>query len=63
MDGTKNSAGNITHSAEIIIDYQGHKECATAEVTNLGKNKVILRYMYIVGSSVTTLRLIGPRVW
>ena len=24
VDGTKNSARNITHSADIIIDYQGH---------------------------------------
>ena len=24
VDGTKNSARNITHSANIIIDYQGH---------------------------------------
>ena len=44
VDGTKNSARNITHSANIIIDYQGHCEKVTAEVMDLGKNQVILRY-------------------
>ena len=47
MDGTKNSAGNITHSADIIIDYQGHCEKVTAKVTDLGKNQVILGYMWL----------------
>ena len=46
VDGTKNSARNITHSADIIIDYQGHHEKVTAEVTDLGKNQVILRYTW-----------------
>ena len=32
VDGTKNSARNIMHSADIIIDYQGHHEKVTAEV-------------------------------
>ena len=44
VDGTKNSAGNITHLANIIIDYQGHREKVTAKVMDLGKNQVILRY-------------------
>ena len=44
VDGTKNSAGNITHLADIIIDYQDHREKVTAEVMDLGKNQVILRY-------------------
>ena len=47
VDGTKNSAGNITHSADIIIDYQGHREKVTAEVTELGKNQVILGYTWL----------------
>ena len=47
VDGTKNSAGNIMHSADIIIDYQGHHEKVTAEVTDLGKNQIILRYMWL----------------
>ena len=47
VDGIKNSAGNITHLANIIIDYQGHCEKVTAEVTDLGKNQVILRYTWL----------------
>ena len=47
VDGTKNSAGNITHSADIIVDYQGHCEKVTAEVMDLGNNQVILRYMWL----------------
>ena len=47
MDGTKNSARNITHLADIIIDYQDHCEKVTAEVTDLGKNQVILGYIWL----------------
>ena len=47
VDGTKNSARNITHLANIIIDYQGHCEKVTAEVMDLGKNQVILGYMWL----------------
>ena len=47
IDGTKNSAGNIMCSADIIIDYQGHYEKVTAEITDLGENQVILRYMWL----------------
>ena len=47
VDGTKNSAGNIMHSADIIIDYQGHQEKVTAEVMDLEKNQVILRYTWL----------------
>ena len=47
VDGTKNSAGNITHLADIIIDYQGHCEKVTAKVTDLGKNQVILGYTWL----------------
>ena len=43
MNSTKNSARNITHLTDIIIDYQGHLEKVTAEVTDLGKNQVILQ--------------------
>ena len=45
VDSTKNSARDITHLADIIIDYQGHHEKVTAEVTNPEKNQVILGYM------------------
>ena len=47
VDNTKNSARNITHLANIIIDYQGHHEKVTAEVMDLGKNQVILGYMWL----------------
>ena len=47
VDGTKNSTGNITHSADIIIDYQGHQEKVIADVMDLGKNQVILKYMWL----------------
>ena len=47
VDGTKNSARNIMHLADIIIDYQGHHEKVTAEVTDLGKNQVILGYTWL----------------
>ena len=47
VDGTKNSARNITHLANIIIDYQGHCEKVTAKVTDLGKNQVILGYTWL----------------
>jgi hypothetical protein len=47
VDGTKNSAGKITHSADIIIDFKGHKERVTAEVTDLGQNHLILGYTWL----------------
>jgi hypothetical protein len=37
VDGTRNAAGSITHCAEIIIQFQEHRERVTAEVTDLGK--------------------------
>ena len=40
-------AHRILHSANIIIDYQGHREKVTAEVTDLGKNQVILGYTWL----------------
>ena len=36
IDGTKNSAGQITHCMDITIMYQGHKEQVTMEITDLG---------------------------
>ena len=47
VDGTKNSARNIIHLANIIIDYQGHHEKVIAKVTDHGKNQVILGYMWL----------------
>ena len=42
VDRTQNSAGSITHAVELIVEFQGHREKITAEVTDLGKNSFIL---------------------
>ena len=47
VDGTRNSAGDITHCAEIVIDFQGHREKVTAEITDLGRHQMILRYTWL----------------
>jgi hypothetical protein len=47
VDGTQNAAGSITHCAEIIIQFQEHREKVTAEVTDLGKNQMILGYTWL----------------
>ena len=47
VDGTRNSAGSITHSAELVVEFQGHREKVTAEVTNLGKNPFILGFSWL----------------
>ena len=60
VDGTWNTTRSITHCAEIIIQFQEHHEKVTAEVTNLGKNQMILSYTWL---SRHILRLIGPQEW
>jgi transposase InsO family protein len=47
VDGTRNSAGDISHYAEIVIEHQGHREKVTAEITDLGKNQMILGYTWL----------------
>ena len=47
VDGTCNSAGDITHCAEIVIDFQGHREKVVAEITNLGRHQIILGYTWL----------------
>ena len=47
VDGTRNLAGDITHCAEIVIDFQGHHEKVVAEITNLGRHQMILRYTWL----------------
>ena len=47
VDRTWNSAGSITHAAELIIEFQGHHEKIMAEVTNLGKNSFILGFSWL----------------
>ena len=47
VHGTKNSTRNIMLSADIIIDYQGHWEKVTVKVIDLGKNQMILGYVWL----------------
>ena len=47
MDGTRNSARSITHAAELVVEFQGHRETVTAEVTDLGKNPFILGFSWL----------------
>ena len=47
VDGSRNSAGDVTHTTTILMEYLGHREELTAEVTNLGKNSLILGYMWL----------------
>ena len=47
MDGSRNSAGDITHAVNLTIDFLGHREELHTEVTNLGKNSLILGYTWL----------------
>ena len=47
IDRTWNSAGSITHTAELIVKFQGHHEKIMAEVTDLGKNMFILGFSWL----------------
>ena len=47
VDGTRNSAGDITHCADIVIDFQGHREKVVAEITDLGRHQMILGYTWL----------------
>ena len=47
MDRTRNSAGSITHSAELVVEFQGHCEKVTADMTDLGKNPFILGFLWL----------------
>ena len=44
VDGSHNSAGDITHAVNLTVDFLGHREELRAEVTNLRKNSLILGY-------------------
>ncbi|KAH7922147.1 hypothetical protein BV22DRAFT_1017836 [Leucogyrophana mollusca] len=47
IDGTKNSAGDITHTAFIAVEHKGHRERVWAEVTDLGKVPLILGWTWL----------------
>ena len=42
VNGSHNSAGDVTHAVNITVDFLGHREELRAKVTNLGKNLLIL---------------------
>ena len=47
VDGSCNSAGDVTHTVNITVDFLGHQEELRTEVTNLGKNSLILGYTWL----------------
>ena len=47
VDRTWNSTGSITHTAELIVKFQGHHEKITAEVTDLEKNSFMLEFSWL----------------
>ena len=47
VDGSHNSAGDVTHAVNLTVDFLGHREELRAELTNLGKNSLILGYTWL----------------
>ena len=47
MDGSRNSAGDVTHAVNLTVDFLGHREELCTEVTNLRKNSLILGYTWL----------------
>ena len=47
VDGSCNLAGNVTHTTTITMEYLGHCKELRVEVMNLGKNSLILGYMWL----------------
>ena len=47
VDSSCNSAGDVTHTVNITVDFLGHREELHTEVTNLGKNSLILGYTWL----------------
>ena len=47
IDGSRNLAGNVTHTTTITMEYHGHREELCAKVMNLGKNLLILGYTWL----------------
>ena len=47
VNSSCNSAGDITHSTTITMEYLGHRKELTTEVMNLGKNSLILGYLWL----------------
>ena len=53
VDGSCNSSGDVTHAVNITVDFLGHREELHAEVTNLGKNSLILGYTWLRKHNLT----------
>ena len=47
IDSSCNLAGDVTHAVNLTVDFLGHWEEFHAKVTNLGKNSLILGYMWL----------------
>ena len=47
VDGTRNEAGSIKRTVDLIMRYGKHSEHATFTVTSLGKQKVILGHSWL----------------
>ena len=47
VDGSRNLAGDVTHAVDITVNFLRHQEELHAKVTNLGKNSLILGYMWL----------------
>ena len=53
VDGSHNSAGDVIHAINITVNFLGHWEELHAEVTNLGKNSLILGYTWLKKHNLT----------
>ena len=42
VDGTPNKSGMVKHKTNIVLDYEGVKECCDLFILNCGKEEVIL---------------------
>ena len=47
VDGSHNSAGDVTYAVNITVNFLGHREELHTKVTNLRKNSLILGYMWL----------------
>ena len=47
VGGTRNKAGSITDIVDTILWYNGHMECTSFAVTNLGKQDIILGFTWL----------------
>ena len=47
VNGTHNSAGDVTHTTSLTMEHLGHHEELHVEVMNLGKNSLILGYTWL----------------